>query len=207
MDVLGSVPASFSRPLGAGGGGRFSFWSQSYFPFLLCLNRQIKGPISAKQTASSPLATDQMTGNKSNRKTSAPSGGSGSISDSSDPWQFLSSLPLPFFLFFSLLNLALILLLQATAGNTEALREQVQSSVFFREVTFNRVGQMICHLRFSHFSRSGPYSASGFVHMDSITNWLQSCCVAGVRDPIECPLSFFLKIRFVLKDLKMLTRL
>lgn len=66
---------------------------------------------------------------------------------------------------------------------------------------------MICHLRFSHFSRSGPYSASGFVHMDSITNWLQSCCVPGVRDPIESPLSFFLKIRFVLKDLKMLTRL
>lgn len=61
---------------------------------------------------------------------------------------------------------------------------------------------MICHLSFSHFSRSGPYSASGFVHSDSITNCLQSCCVPGVRDPIECPLSFFLKIRFVLKGPK-----
>ena len=66
---------------------------------------------------------------------------------------------------------------------------------------------MICHLSFSHFSDSDLYSAPGFVHSDSITNWLQSCCVPGIRDPIKSPPSFFFKIRFVFKDLKMLTRL
>lgn len=52
--------------------------------------------------------------------------GSGSISDSSDP-SFYPPLPLPFLL----PSLALILLLKVTAGNTETLRAEVQSSVFF----------------------------------------------------------------------------
>lgn len=140
MDVLGSVPASFSRPLGAGGGGRFSFWSQSYFPFLLCLNRQIKGLISAKQTAPSPLATDWMTGNKSNRKTSAPSGAQAPSVIAVIPGSFYPPFPCLFFFFATQLGTNPIVIGDCRE-HRGASRASTELCFFGGEVTFTELGR------------------------------------------------------------------
>lgn len=125
-DVLRSMPVFLQRPLG-GGNTEVQRLVTELFRLLLSLNRQIKGLCSAEQTAPSPLATDEMTENKSNRKTRAPSGVQAPSVIAVIPGSFYPS----FSCLFLLLSLALILLLKVTAGNAETLRAQVQRSVLF----------------------------------------------------------------------------
>ena len=76
-----------------GGGGGFSVWSQSYFPsFFLSIGRGGDKRATPCQ-ANSPQPTGYRLDDREQikQKDECSLGGSGSISDSSDPRQFLSS--------------------------------------------------------------------------------------------------------------------
>lgn len=136
--------------------------------------------------------------NKSNRKTSAPSGARGPSVIAVIPGSFYP--PLPVF-FFPLHSLALILLLKVTAGNTETLQAQVHS--FFLDdgtkLVFSQPGSS-CVISVSSSSSSSLPPALvlslHYFHSYSLTNWPRSYCVPGVRDAFKCALSFIFYFHF-----------
>lgn len=145
--------------LRGGGWGRFRVWSRSYFASL-----QIKRAVPApdKQTPSPP-ATDEMTENKSNRKTSAPCRAEVQAPPAIAEIPLLLLFLLPSSAFFRLLGLALILLLKVTAAkNTKTLGAQMQRLFVWMKQSYSyRSGQMICHLSLSPPSLSLSLTRSG----------------------------------------------
>lgn len=187
-DLLGSMPVSFSVPSEEveEEGSAFGHRAVSLPSFSQSADKR-----AVQCQANSPQPTGYRLDDREQikQKDECSLGGSGSISDSSDPRQFLSSLPLPFLL----LSLALILLLKVTAGNTENLRAQVQSSVFFgwwHKVTFTEPSRWYVIRVFPHLSHSIPHSVSVVFSTDTDANWPQSYCVPDVRDSFKCALFF-----------------